>query len=177
MKTYNLSDDKIKQIARLCVQEQGTIKGVRAEVSLMANLLETNSAYRKKYGEDLYSFVRYGKWFSRAAHWMDNGSASSAAVAAVRDVLVNGNRFFPGNFVDEHDCLSDISEVRTDGKLIDKRDRTAYTRDKTVIKNVYGSTYTFWCFPDAHSDPFGYTDSKRRWAAELVDDYVLVEVM
>ena len=53
MKTYNLSEDKIRQIARLCVQEQGTIKGVRAEASLMANLLETNSGYKKKYGDDV----------------------------------------------------------------------------------------------------------------------------
>ncbi len=183
MKTYNLSEDKIRQIARLCVQEQGTIKGVRAEASLMANLLETNSGYKKKYGDDIYSFARYGKWFSKAAHWMDNGSASEAAVEAVRDVLVRGNRFFPGNFVDEHDCFSDIAWARTDGKLIDKRERSAYVQDKTVIKNTYGSVYTFYAFPDGHTDPFGYTSSARRWEFEKTQtveesaDYVLVEVM
>ena len=25
------------------------------------------------------------------------------------------------------------------------------------MKNRYGSTWTFWCFPDSTSDPFGYT--------------------
>lgn len=28
-----------------------------------------------------------------------------------------------------------------------------------MVKNNYGSTWTFWCFPDSTSDPFGYTDA------------------
>ena len=28
-----------------------------------------------------------------------------------------------------------------------------------MVKNRYGSTWTFWCFPDSTSDPFGYTDA------------------
>jgi SH3-like domain-containing protein len=37
------------------------------------------------------------------------------------------------------------------------KDRKAYVQGKTVVKNKYGSTWTFWCFPDNTSDPFGYT--------------------
>lgn len=181
-KKYSLTEERLLKIARLCQQEQGTIPGIRAEASLMANLLEITPAYAKEYGDDIYGFARNSDWFSRAAYWMDFGSASSAAVEAVRDVLISGNRFFPGNFINEHDCFADIKEARNDSKLIDKRDRAAYIRDKTVIKNTYGSVYTFYTFPDQHTDPFGYTDSSRRWApdpeetAEESADYVLVEV-
>lgn len=182
-KTYDLTETELRKIACLCQQEQGTIPGIRAEASLMANLLETTPIYAKTFGSNIYDFVRNSKWFSRAAYWMDYGSASSAAVEAVRDVLVRGNRFFPGDFVNEHDCFSDIREARNDGKLIDKRDRSSYIQDKTVIKNTYGSVYTFYAFPDAHTDPFGYTSSARRWnfektqTAEQSADFILVEVV
>ena len=80
-KTYDLTETELLKIARLCQQEQGSLPGIRAEASLMANILETTPAYSRVYGSDIYSFARNSRWFSRAAHWMDSGSASSAAVA------------------------------------------------------------------------------------------------
>lgn len=41
-KRYNLTETQLKKIARLCVQEQGSVEGAKAEASLMANLLETD---------------------------------------------------------------------------------------------------------------------------------------
>lgn len=152
---YDLSESQLVKIARLCVQEQGNIEGCKAEASLMANLLETSPARQKKYGtgaDGLYNWVRNGPWFSRAAHWMDYGHASEKAIDAVRDVLVNGNRTLP-QYVDEHDCISDILSISTGSKS----DRSDYIKNKTIIKNCYGSTYTFWCFPAPGCDPFGYT--------------------
>ena len=152
---YPLSETQLLHIARLCKQEQGTVAGAKAEASLMANQLETNASRRKKYGtgaDGLYNWVRNGGWFARAAHWMDNGSVSDAILAGVKDVLVNGNRTLP-LYVDEHDCFSDITSIST-GSV---KDRNAYVQGKTVVKNKYGSTWTFWCFPDSTSDPFGYT--------------------
>ena len=154
---YALTDTQLVQIARLCQQEQGTVAGAKAEASLMANQLETSKTRQQMYGtgaEGLYNWVRNGGWFSRAAHWMDNGSVSDAVLAGVKDVLVNGNRTLP-LYVDEHDCLSDIKSISTG----DVKDRSAYVQGKTVVKNTYGSTWTFWCFPDSSSDPFGYTDA------------------
>lgn len=154
---YALTDTQLVQIARLCQQEQGTVAGAKAEASLMANQLETSKTRQQKYGtgaDGLYNWVRNGGWFSRAAHWMDNGSVSDAVLAGVKDVLVNGNRTLP-LYVDEHDCLSDIKSIST-GNV---KDRSAYIQGKTVVKNTYGSTWTFWCFPDSSSDPFGYTDA------------------
>ena len=159
---YALSDEQLLKIARLCQQEQGTVAGAKAEASLMANQLETSASRKKKYGtgaDGLYNWVRNGGWFSRAAHWMDNGSVSAAVLAAVGDVFVDGNRTLP-LYVDEHDCLSDIKSIST-GSV---KDRNAYVQGKTVVKNRYGSTWTFWCFPDKSSDPFGYTDEAYRAA-------------
>ena len=152
---YNLSDTQVKQIARLCQQEQGSLAGAKAEASLMANQLETSDYRRRKYGtgaKGLYSWVRNGGWFYRAAYYMDYGSASQKIIDGVRDVLVNGNRTLP-QYIDEHDCFSDIASIST-GSV---RDRSDYVRGKTIVKNKMGSTYTFYTFPDAESDPFGYT--------------------
>ena len=155
MTKYKLTSTQIAKLARLCVQEQGNLAGVKAEASLMANLLETNAARQRKYGTDgngLYNYVRNGGWFYKASYFMDHGSATPAQVAAVKDVLVNGNRTLP-QYVDEHDCISDIKSISTG----DKSDRSDYIKGKTVIRNRYGSTYTFYCFPAAGCDPFGYT--------------------
>ena len=155
MTKYKLTSTQITKLARLCVQEQGNLAGAKAEASLMANLLETNAARQRKYGTDgngLYNYVRNGGWFYKASYFMDHGSATPAQVAAVKDVLVNGNRTLP-QYVDEHDCISDIKSISTG----DKSDRSDYIKGKTVIRNRYGSTYTFYCFPAAGCDPFGYT--------------------
>lgn len=171
-KTYNLSDTQIHKIANLCLQEQGSIEGAKAEASLMANLLETHPEYRNKYGSDIYAFVRNSGWFSKAAYWMDNGNASAAYDRAVKSVLVDGKRTLPP-FVDEHDCFSDITEAMNDAKRIDVRDRTRYVPDHTIIRNRYGSGYRFWCFPTLTSDPFGYSkqnDMIRKLYKPTVED-------
>lgn len=155
-KKYFLSEEKLVKIARLCVQEQGSIAGIKAEASLMCNQLETDAARQKKYGTDgdgLYNWVRNGKWFYKAAYFMDNGNATQKQINAVRSVIVKGERTLP-QYIDEHDCISDISSISTG----DKRNRGDYIKGRTIIKNDFGSRYTFWCFPDAFCDPFGYTD-------------------
>ena len=156
---YRLTATQLQKIANLCVQEQGSINGVKAEASLMANLLETSLSRQSKYGSDgagLYNYVRNGGWFYRAAFFMDGPKVGKKYVDAVKDVLVEGNRTLP-QYVDEHDCFSDIQSISTGGVAGAIRDRSAYVKDKTVIKNKMGSTYTFYCFPASGSDPFGYT--------------------
>ena len=156
-KKYDLTETQLKKLARLCVQEQGSVAGVKAEASLMANLLETSDSRKKKYGTDgtgLFNWVRNGGWFYRAAYFMDNGSIGSKYIEAVRDVLVSGNRTLP-QYVDEHDCFADIKSIST-GSI---RNRSDYIKGETIIKNKMGSTYTFYCFPASGSDPFGYTQA------------------
>lgn len=156
-KKYNLSAEEIKGLANLALQEQGSIDGACAELSLMANLFEQQS----KYGS-LYEYVRKSGWFSRAAHWMDNGGAGATYQLYARYVLCEGLRTLPAH-INEHDCFSDIKSIST-GEV---RDRSAYVRDKTVIRNRYGSTYTFYCFPTSGSDPFGYTKEGEKMNGTL----------
>ena len=166
-KKYKLTETQLQKLANLCVQEQGSINGVKAEASLMANLLETSETRQKKYGTNgsgLYKWVREGGWFYRAAYFMDGSKVGKKYVDAVRDVLVNGNRTLP-QYVDEHDCFSDISYIST-GAI---RDRSCYIKDVTVIKNKMGSKYTFYCFPSSGSDPFGYTDAAYKYVKEHSD--------
>ena len=153
---YNLTTDQLVKIARLCYQEQGSVTGAKAEASLMANQLESSPYRQKTYGtgaNGLYNWVRNGGWFANAAYYMDNGSASTAVIEGVRDVLVYGNRTLPW-YVDEHDCLSDIKKISTGNNVYDK---SSYISGQTIVNNKYGSTWTFWSFPTSASDPFGYT--------------------
>lgn len=157
---YRLTASQVQGIANLAKQEQGTVEGARAEVCLMANLLEGSPLYRKKYGDDIYKFVRESGWFSRAAYWMDNGDAGEAYRRAVYAVLVDGKRVVPP-YVNEHDCFNDIASAKNNGAEIDKLNRAQYRPGVTKIRNDYGSAYTFFCFPTWSSDPFGYTDKKQ----------------
>ena len=152
-KKYKLTNAQLKAIANLCVQENGE-EGVANEASLMANLFELQSKYKT-----INDYVRKSGWFSRAAHWMDAGTSSSAAVAKVKDVLVNANRTLPP-YVNEHDATGDIQSAKNGEVSINKKDPSQYKRGVTRIKNVYGSTYTYYCHASSskYSDPMGYTD-------------------
>ena len=154
-KGYRLTSTQLTKLARLCVQEQGN-GAAPAEASLMANLYELHG---QRYSS-LYDYVRNGGWFYKAPYYMDHGSASARVIEAVKDVLVNGNRVLP-LYIDEHDCFSDIVSATNNGNKISKTNRSAYKKGVTVIKNRYSSTYTFYCFPSAYSDPFGYTANSR----------------
>lgn len=169
--TYSdLSDSQIGILAAISIGEQGSGDGAKAELSLMANLYELNG---KSYGS-LYNYVCSSGWFgSGRCGRVSASSASGTDIANVRDVLVNGNRTLP-LYVDEHDCWfcnsknycgngnqGDICYLNNNGSTISSvsgiKDRSNYKQDVTVIKNVYGSTYTFYSFPTSGSDPFGYT--------------------
>lgn len=160
---YDLTDAQIKRIAALCVHEQGNVEaGVKAEATLVANRFEFVGSGST--GDDLYNFL----YLSKNSSWWaaDSRSASSSTSKQqdwVRDVLVNGNRNLP-LYIDEHDYLGDISSVTNDGSSFRIYNRSGYQKDKTIIKNKMGSTYTFYEFPCSSCDPFGYTaESKKRF--------------
>lgn len=159
---YDLTEKELRGLANLAKQEQGSIDGACAELSLMANLFEKQSTYKT-----LYEYARNSGWFARAAYFMDNGSANATYRQYADYVLRRGLRTLPPH-IDEHDCLSDIRSISSG----DVRDKSAYKRGQTVIKNAYGSTYTFYCFPAAGADPFGYTHPAGAYEGtlqELID--------
>lgn len=176
-KKYDLSYSELKAITALCVQEQGSAKGAAAEASLMANRFEL---FPKSCSncDNLHDYVKNAGWWAKASdHMSHTEKATDKAVAAVKDVLVNGNRTL-ALYVDEHDCWNcnpkkscssgingDICSITTNGhkytSLSDITERSNYSKDDTVIKNVYSSTYTFYSFPTPGSDPFGYTENAK----------------
>lgn len=158
---YALTDEQVAQIASLAYHEQGTVKGAAAEASLMANLFEIKGSSYGKGAKGLYNYVRNSGWFAHAAEYMDNKDASEEIISAVKSVLVDGKRTLPG-YVDEHDTLTDIKWVKTDGEKISVDDKNSYVKNESKIKNTYGSKYTFYSFPDDNSDPFGYTSEEIR---------------
>ncbi len=162
--TYAFTDDQLRRIASMCYAENGSSEdAIRAEASLMANLYERsgnggpgNTAGFIEYIQRKPGSPEYG-WFSTYYIYSQTPTINTgdSYFNAVKDVLVNGNRYFPP-YVDEHDWLGDIISVSNNGQSFDPYDRSQYIKDVTVIKNNSGATYTFYCFPDSQSDPFGY---------------------
>lgn len=157
-KKYSLTDAQVRGLAALCFQEQGCLNGVMAEASLMCNLFEKQKKYIK-----LVDYVLYGGWFAKAETYYNKGVKKSVGAKydeAVRRVICGGLRVLP-SYVDEHDCFSDIKSATNNGTAITKTNRNSYKKDITKIKNCYGSSYTFYCFPDTGCDPFGYTQKEE----------------
>ena len=156
---YNLTQSHLKELATVCWREQGSTKGAAAEASLMANLYESS---RGNNYSSLYKYVKYSGWFAHAKEYMGDKNAPSSIVRIVSKVLEDGKRTLP-QYVDEHDCFSDITDVTTNGldvKNISKRSN--YKRHKTKIWNKYKRMYFFYSFPDSKSDPFGYTSNYNK---------------
>ena len=156
---YNLTDEELRVIALACEQEQGTPAGAAAEASLVANQVEMNGDTSGS-GVALVEHLQ-GSWFGSATHDAMNsgGNANSEIVEAVRSVLVDGKRTLPG-YIDEHDGFGEF--VATTNGVDITSDRSQYVQFETHISNDYGSNYTFYCFPDDNSDPFGYTSEEKR---------------
>lgn len=165
---YNYSDEDLKRLAAIAASENGdNIESLKNEMSLMANLYESSrgSGY-----SSVLDYVINGKWFGSKKGSISGDRASSEQFAAAKDVFNNGNRTLPKE-VDEHDCIDcgrygyDITKIEIDGKTITSQDGLKnadnYVKNKTILHNKYGSTYTFytWANPDnpVRSDPMGYT--------------------
>jgi hypothetical protein len=164
---YNLSEEQLKGIARLCQQEQGTAKGAAAEASLMANLFELNGSKYGKGADGLYNYVKNSGWFYNASHYMlQTNSLNKDVYTAVHEVLILGKRTLPV-YINEHDCIDcgsygfDVVKLLVGDKVITSENellnKNNYITDKTIIHNRYDSIYTFYTFPTPTSDPFGYT--------------------
>ena len=158
-KTYSLTDAQIKGLANICYREQGGGEaGVRACASHMLNYYEKYQT--KKYANPYECTIRSGWYGSYEFNkpYLALNNTPQTVINYVRDVIKNGNRNIP-NFVDEYDCLSDVKTATNNGYSFNPEDRSQYKKDVTKIVNRYGSTYTFYCFPDGangYTDAFGY---------------------
>ena len=168
---YNLSEQQLRGVANIIQNEQSGVQGRYAEASLMANLLDAKDD-SKANATALEAFLKLPpksegsrpyNWFYKGRDRYNagfNGTANiePTALAAATDIFNNGKRTMP-RYINEHDCFSDIASISTPGDI---KDRSVYIPNKTIIKNKMGSTYTFYSYPDAKSDPFGYTSEELR---------------
>lgn len=171
-----LTDEQIWMIAHICELENDGADGVAFQCCFLANLFEL---YTLKYGDSKYGtgtegLIAYITDTSRAqyilqvykghfAYGCSDNSITDEELEVVRDILVNGNRIIP-QYVNEHDWIYDISSATNNGVSFSPTDRSQYTQDVTIVKNIYSSTWTFYAFCKEGGDPYGYTD----WAYELV---------
>lgn len=171
-KYTDLTEDQLKALATVSLQEQGAGNGAgnAAELSLMVNLYERekDNGYTS-----VYDYVKRSGWFANAASYMDsfcttNGNGSIASNPEVleyaRIIFVQGKRTLPG-YVDEHDSTLDIAYVTNDGASIDKNSPSQYVQFKSIIhqgSSVGSGQWTYYCHPTLQSDPFGYTSEERR---------------
>lgn len=162
-KKYSLTNSQIKNLAIICYRQQGNNDaGIRACASHMCNYYEKWQS--KKYSNPYDCTLKSG-WYwneSKNKKWIkQHPSVPQSVINAVKDVIVNGNRNIP-DYVDEYDCLSDIASISNNGTKYtgsNAQKRSLYIKDVTKITNVYGSNYTFYCFPDGvngYCDAFGY---------------------
>ncbi len=160
--TYKLNEKQIKGLANIVAHEQGTMAGMLAEASLMANLTDIKGDDRATVSNLIA--IATGGWFAYGEKRYNQGTTNEKAIRAVRAVLVDGKRCIP-RYINEHDCLSDIVKVTNNAKQFAKSDRKKYKQHTTVIHNKYGGKYVFYDFPggaDTGVDPFGYTSESMR---------------
>ena len=142
--------------------EQGSAKGAAAEASLMANLFEL---YGSRFGlgaDGLYNYIKNSGWFAYSKERMNNyQEVNKELLRAVKLVLMEGIRTLPG-YIDEHDCYIDIVSIENESNYNNIYDENSYIMDSTKINNKYGSSYTFYKFPDDNADVFGYTNIENK---------------
>lgn len=158
-KKYSLTDAQIKGLANICYREQGSGEaGVRACATHMLNYYEKYQT--KKYSNPYDCTIKSG-WYGTEAFnkpYLSLNNTPSSVIEYVKDVILNGNRSLP-SWIDEYDCLSDVKSASNNGVSFTPTDRSKYKKDVTKVTNVYGSTWTFYCFPDGangYTDAFGY---------------------
>ena len=159
---YELNNKQIQGLANIIIHQQGTVAGIYAQASLMANLTDIKGDQYATV-DNLIKKATSG-WFAYGRSRYNAGTNNKTAIKAIIDVIVKGKRTLP-RYINEHDCLSDLTKVTKDGSSVDKKNKDNYIKHKTVLHNKYGSTYTFYSFPGGSKtgvDPFGYTSKPMR---------------
>ena len=168
--TYgNLTEEQLKDIAKICQREQGTAAGAANEASLMANRYELLSRSSKWKNQSFYNYVLKSGWWAPAKNGKYKSTNLKPSVLnEVKKVLVDGRRTLP-LYVDEHDWTGDLEKIVNPGgktyrTRADFKNRSNFLRDQTVIYNKYGAVYTYYVHghEGGDADPFGYTNSAKK---------------
>ena len=178
-KTYNLTENELKFLTSVAICENG-FDGMRAELSLIANLYELDPNLQKEYGS-LPNYVLKGPWFACGNDGRNTFTKYSnydeKGLAITKEVLVLGKRAYP-YYINEHDCWDcsqgiechdtfkgDICTLEVNGQkytnLSDIKNKNNYIKNVTKVYNSHSSIYTFYDFPCDTCDPFGYTKAAK----------------
>lgn len=158
---YYLNKKQIKGIANIVLHEQGTIAGWYAEASQIANRTDIKGDEYAT-AENAVKTVTSG-WYAHGKSRYNQGTTNKTVIRIVENVFNKGLRTLP-RYIDEHDCMSDITTVTLNGKNV-KKTKKKWVKDQTIIKNRMGATYRFYAFPGGYKtgvDPFGYTNPRCR---------------
>lgn len=187
-KAYNFTDDQIKGIAAGCMSEQGSTKaGAMLEASILLNLCERDvgdspseqqiinylchrhnpSKYADmgKYKGDGWFASAAGKSYEAGYNVHDGasgGKPTDEILKGVKSVLNEGKRTIPP-YIDEHDCLSDLTADTLASK-------GSWKPHETILKNNMGASYYFYGYPVAGGDPYGYTTDKGKAKKDSVGE-------
>ena len=150
-RAYPSTPEEIRWIAAIAVNENGYDENaIRYEVSLICNLTDAG-----QHGSTPYAVVN-SNWFARTTKQRARQTAISNEVYNIVADVLSGNRVTDCN---EHDNVNDIVSITTNGVTLvsqaDIRDRNNYVGGATIIRNRFGATYRFECFPAKGTDPFG----------------------
>lgn len=176
---YSFNEDQLKRLWWAASAEQGTFEGRKSEISIFANVYESEGGEPGNNNGLINKVVqRYhggGGWFAKStgqayetgcSPWECYPTPSAEEIAAARDILNNGNRTLPVE-VNEHDSITDIASVSNNGISFSPSNKAQYKSGVTIIHNRFGSTYTFFQWANGEKecgsghntcgDPFGYT--------------------
>lgn len=171
--TYNLSDNQLRHLAMLALNENESHADV--EMSQMCNLYEyrlyssgNNLAKRKG---SLYAYIMtphsQGGWYADNSYTGKNGhtvsNVTSKQLALAKSIFNEGKRILPP-YIDEHDMFPLDAAIK--GTWYNKsQDKSKYIQNKTTITQNPsrfkggGSSYTFYAFYD---DVYGWTSKKYK---------------
>lgn len=165
--------------------EQGSPEGAAAELSLLLNLFE--SRHPDAVNPSIQEIAQWATdcgWFAHASRRWET-TAGPEYVAVAHSVL-SGNRVMPP-FILEHDCVEDLAYIETDGIRYSPYQKDKYVSGVTVCYQAtvhehngrkFGfrkpTHWTFYSFPTAKSDPFGYLcgDDCPHHNSTSVDDII-----
>ena len=165
------ADECYMFLAALGKAEQGSPEGAAAELSLLLNLFESRHPGAGDVSiQEVAKWATECGWFAHAPrHWDE--TASEAYLEVARSVMA-GNRVMPP-FILEHDCMEDLAYIETDGVRYSPYDKDKYVSGVTICYQApvhehkgrrFGfkrpTHWTFYSFPTAKSDPFGYLCGK-----------------
>ena len=165
------ADECYMFLAALGKAEQGSPEGAAAELSLLLNLFESRHPGAGDVSiQEVAKWATECGWFAHAPrHWDE--TASEAYLEVARSVMA-GNRVMPP-FILEHDCMEDLAYIETNGVRYSPYDKDKYVSGVTICYQApvhehkgrrFGfkrpTHWTFYSFPTAKSDPFGYLCGK-----------------